>query len=174
MRSILGLVVGIAIAILTIGVVDTLRGRTRFEAFGRTIPELFVERAAVVVFVMFGVVSTVILLLSLTEDAPFRDILFESVSACAHCMTSRVTMAMICLIKAGLGVVIGACLLRVDLGWPGAHAAAHCLRAVFLMPVQYRRRHFSGRPCAHPLIACSNENQYHSGDWQQNLFKTGL
>jgi trk system potassium uptake protein TrkH len=72
----------VAVAVLTLGVVHTLRRRVNVEAFGRTIPNDIVERAAVVVAVMIAVVSTGVLALCTTETADFRGILFEVVSAC--------------------------------------------------------------------------------------------
>ncbi|MFQ5590609.1 MAG: TrkH family potassium uptake protein [Phycisphaerae bacterium] len=72
----------VAMAVLLIEVWCTLRGRSRVEAFGRTIPGSLVRRAAAVVTVMFGVISTVTLLLCLTERASLREALFETISAC--------------------------------------------------------------------------------------------
>ncbi len=71
-----------AVAVLVVGVYSTLRRRPRVECFGRTIPTVIVERAAVVVMVMFAVVSLVTLSLCYTESAPLQQILFEAVSAC--------------------------------------------------------------------------------------------
>ncbi len=72
----------IGIAVLILGVTATLQGRKRIEAFGRTIPEDVVRRAAAVVFVMFGLASLSTLLLCSLEDCSLREALFESVSAC--------------------------------------------------------------------------------------------
>ncbi len=72
----------VTVGILVLGLLSTLRKRDRIELFGRTIPRDLVERAGVLVVLMFTLISTVVLTLSLTESAPLRDILFESVSAC--------------------------------------------------------------------------------------------
>jgi len=72
----------VAVAILALGVVDTLCRRERVEVFGRTVPDDLVRRAALVVVVMGAAVSAAVLLLCLTEQASFRSILFEAVSAC--------------------------------------------------------------------------------------------
>lgn len=72
----------IAVTVLFLGLWSTLRGRDSVETFGRTIPESVVRRAAVVVMVMFALVSVTTLLLSFTEQVTLRAALFESVSAC--------------------------------------------------------------------------------------------
>lgn len=89
----------VSIAILLLGVYGTLRGRGNVEGFKRTIPLTTVRRAAVVVVVMFGLVSLVVLLLCMTEcGVSFMEILFESVSACGTVglstgLTPRLTIA---------------------------------------------------------------------------------
>ncbi len=72
----------VTVGILVLGLLSTLRKRERIELFGRTIPRDLVERAGVLVVLMFALISTVVLALSLTESAPLRDIMFEAVSAC--------------------------------------------------------------------------------------------
>lgn len=72
----------IAVAVLFLGLWSTLRGRESVETFGRTIPESVVRRAAVVVMVMFALVSVTMLLLTFTEQTTLRVAMFESVSAC--------------------------------------------------------------------------------------------
>jgi trk system potassium uptake protein TrkH len=72
----------VAVAVLALAVITSLRRRRNVEAFGRTIPEDAVRLAAAVVTVMFGVVSAVTLALAVTESAPLQTVLFESVSAC--------------------------------------------------------------------------------------------
>ncbi len=72
----------VAVAVLFLGLWSTLRGRESVETFGRTIPESVLRRAAVVVMVMFALVSVTTLLLSFTERVTLRAALFESVSAC--------------------------------------------------------------------------------------------
>ncbi|GJM26309.1 MAG: K+ transporter Trk [Phycisphaerae bacterium] len=72
----------VTVGILVLGLLSTLRKRDRIELFGRTIPRDLVERAGVLVVLMFALISSIVLALSLTETAALRDILFESVSAC--------------------------------------------------------------------------------------------
>jgi trk system potassium uptake protein TrkH len=72
----------VTVGILLLGLLATLRKRDRIELYGRTIPRDLVERAGVLVVLMFALISTVVLALSVTETAALRDILFESVSAC--------------------------------------------------------------------------------------------
>ncbi len=72
----------VGLAVLLLGVWATIRGRTSVEAFGRTIPDTIVRRAAVVVFVMLAVISAVTMLLCFTEPVSLRAALFEAVSAC--------------------------------------------------------------------------------------------
>ena len=72
----------VAIAVLVLGTLATLRRRESVEAFHRQIPASTIRHAAVVIMVMFCLVSTVVLLLSYTESASLAEVLFESVSAC--------------------------------------------------------------------------------------------
>ncbi len=72
----------VTVGILVLGLIATLRKRDRIELFGRTIPRDLVERAGVLVVLMFALISSIVLALALTESAPLRDILFEAVSAC--------------------------------------------------------------------------------------------
>ncbi|HNT35324.1 MAG TPA: potassium transporter TrkG, partial [bacterium] len=51
------------------------------EIWSRRIPASVVESAAIVVFLAAGLVATSVLVLSMTEDASLRDIIFEEVSA---------------------------------------------------------------------------------------------
>ena len=89
----------VSMAILVLGVYSTLRGRPNVEGFHRTIPRVAVRRAAVVVIVMFGLVSLVTLLLCVTErGTSLAETLFESVSACGTVglstgLTPRLTVA---------------------------------------------------------------------------------
>ncbi len=71
-----------ALFVLLSSVVALLRGRDRVEAFGRTVPERVVRRAAVVAVVMFALVGVITLLLCLTESVSLRAAMFEAVSAC--------------------------------------------------------------------------------------------
>ncbi len=72
----------IAMAVLLLSVWTTLRGRQRVEIFGRSVPDVTVRRAGVVVIIMFALISVVTLTLCVTEGVPLRSALFESVSAC--------------------------------------------------------------------------------------------
>jgi len=86
----------ISMTILLLGVVATLRGRERIEAFSRTLALATVRRAAAVIIVMWVAVSGFVLILSYTEPGSLREILFEAVSACGTVgltagLTSRLT-----------------------------------------------------------------------------------
>ncbi len=89
----------VSIAVLVLGVYSTLRGRANVEGFHRTIPWAAVRRAAVVVIVMFALVSLVTLLLCVTERGErLTSVFFESVSACGTVglstgLTPRLTTA---------------------------------------------------------------------------------
>ncbi len=72
----------IGVTILALGVWALLRGRERVDVMGRTIPNMLVWRAGVLVIVMFGLTGSVTLALLFTEQAPIREVLFEAVSAC--------------------------------------------------------------------------------------------
>ncbi len=72
----------VGLAVLFLGVWTTLRGRDRVEAFGRTIPETLVRRAAVVVILMSVLVVLVTLILCFFEQVTLRTAWFEAVSAC--------------------------------------------------------------------------------------------
>ena len=72
----------VALAVLLLGLWATIRGRSKVEVWGRTIPEATVRRAAVIVVAMFGFVSLVTLALAFAEPITLREALFESVSAC--------------------------------------------------------------------------------------------
>jgi trk system potassium uptake protein TrkH len=72
----------VGIALLVLGVYSTLRGRSRVECGGRTIPDVVMRRAAAVTVLMFALAAGVTLALCYTESAPVQRILFESVSAC--------------------------------------------------------------------------------------------
>lgn len=72
----------IGVTILALGVWGLLRGRERVDVMGRTIPNMLVWRAGVLVLVMFGLNGAVTMALLFTEQAPIREVLFEAVSAC--------------------------------------------------------------------------------------------
>ncbi len=88
----------IALAVLMLGAISTLRGRRHVEAYGRTVPRGVIERAAVVAFVMAAVIAVVTIVLSITEGGILREHLFEAVSACGTVglstgLTARLTIA---------------------------------------------------------------------------------
>ncbi|MCK4659103.1 MAG: hypothetical protein KAV82_06230 [Phycisphaerae bacterium] len=89
----------VAIAIIALSVYSTLRGRANVEGFKRTIPPSVIQRAGVVVLLMFTLVGVVTLLLCLTERGEsLLAVLFESVSACGTVglstgLTPRLTIA---------------------------------------------------------------------------------
>jgi len=66
---------------LLVTIKSMIKGRRRVEVFKRTIPQLIIYQALCVVILAFGWVSVSTLILSLTENAPFMDILFEEISA---------------------------------------------------------------------------------------------
>ncbi len=72
----------VTMTVLLLGVVATLRGRPRVEAFSRTLAFPFLRRAAALVIVMGVAVSGFVLLLCYTEPGSLREVLFETVSAC--------------------------------------------------------------------------------------------
>ena len=60
---------------------STLRGRERPGAFGREFNPQQIYRALVVVMLSIGMLALVVLLLTITEEFRFLDIMFETVSA---------------------------------------------------------------------------------------------
>jgi len=68
-------------AVLLIAVLSSIRGRSQPVAFGRSIVPVQVYRALVVVMVAGGIVFFTAILLTITEDAAFFPIFFETVSA---------------------------------------------------------------------------------------------
>jgi len=73
----------LAVTVLVLTVLSQLGGRGQPEIFHRRISQLVVQRAGVLVLIMFTVVTAVALMLCLTEGAGLAEVLFESVSACA-------------------------------------------------------------------------------------------
>lgn len=68
--------------VILIAVLANVRGRRRTTAFGREIPDLNVKRAMVVATVAaFTVVLFITLVVSVQPELPFRDAVFETVSA---------------------------------------------------------------------------------------------
>ncbi|MFQ5462753.1 MAG: TrkH family potassium uptake protein [Phycisphaerae bacterium] len=72
----------LAVAVLLLAVGSLLRGRPRTEVFQRTVADVVVQRAGVLVLVMFAIVSLVTLTLCLTDSVSLPEALFEAVSAC--------------------------------------------------------------------------------------------
>ncbi len=58
-----------------------VQGKSRVEVFSRTIPRLIVYQALSVAILALGWIAFSTLFLTLTEHAPFMDILFEDLSA---------------------------------------------------------------------------------------------
>lgn len=69
------------LALLVLSVLATARQREQAEAFGRTISDSLVRRAATLALAFVGVVALATLLLLITEPFPFVKVLFEVVSA---------------------------------------------------------------------------------------------
>jgi len=68
-------------AILLLTVSSMSRGKSRVEVFKRTIPRMVIYQALCVGILALSWISISTLLLSLTENAPFLNILFEELSA---------------------------------------------------------------------------------------------
>ena len=73
----------VTIVILLLSTMAAVRGDHEVTAFHRKVTDNFVRRAVAVVAISFGAVFIVCMALSITEDAEFLDILFETVSAIA-------------------------------------------------------------------------------------------
>ena len=71
----------VVFAVLALAVVSTVRRRDEVEVFGRSLPESLVKKAATIAFGFIAVVAASTLALDLSEEAGFRDLLFEAVSA---------------------------------------------------------------------------------------------
>ena len=68
-------------AVVIAAVFSSLRGRQQVEAFGREIDPFQVHRAVTVAVLGVTITFLAVLLLTLTEDIPFRQLLFDTVSA---------------------------------------------------------------------------------------------
>ena len=68
-------------AVLIAAVLSSIAGRSHVVAFGREIPHPQVYRAMTVLILGLAIVFSVALLLTITENLMFIDILFETVSA---------------------------------------------------------------------------------------------
>lgn len=73
----------VTIVILLFSAAAAVRGEHEVTAFHRKVTDNFVRRAVAVVAISLGSVLLICMALSLTEDAEFLDILFETVSAVA-------------------------------------------------------------------------------------------
>ncbi len=71
------------LALLVLSVAATLRQRKETEAFGRSIPDTLVRRAAALGICYFGLIVISTILLSCSESFSFEAVLFEVVSASA-------------------------------------------------------------------------------------------
>lgn len=68
---------------LIYAMISVIQGKTDVEAFKKRLPNVIVYRSLTVVGIAMGIVSIVTIVLSITENASFIDIFFESVSAFA-------------------------------------------------------------------------------------------
>lgn len=76
-------------AVLMRSISTTVRGYSRMEFFKRTVPNHIVFQAMSVVLLALTCVSVSTILLTITEDLPFLDLLFEEISAFATVGLSR-------------------------------------------------------------------------------------
>jgi trk system potassium uptake protein TrkH len=67
--------------ILVATIISLFRGRSHVNAFGREFLNQQIYRAMTLLMLSLGLVATIVLLLSITENFPFINILFETVSA---------------------------------------------------------------------------------------------
>ncbi len=77
------------IAIVLRSIVMTVTGKNRMEIFKRTIPNSIIFQAMSVFFLAFICIVTSTILLSITEEFAFLDLLFEEISAFATVGLSR-------------------------------------------------------------------------------------
>lgn len=68
-------------SVLVLTALSYIRGRRHVDIFRQRVPETQIHRAVAVVFFALVLVSVVALILSATENLPFRDLSFETVSA---------------------------------------------------------------------------------------------
>ncbi|RRD94963.1 Trk family potassium uptake protein [Clostridiales bacterium COT073_COT-073] len=71
----------VTVGVLILQVLTTIRGKQEVEIFERHIPERVIKRALSVIMIGLAVVMAVSLVLTVTEDADFMKIAFETVSA---------------------------------------------------------------------------------------------
>jgi trk system potassium uptake protein TrkH len=79
----------ITVVLLVLSMLAAVKGIDEVRAFHRKISDNYVRRAVAVVVVFFLVLMAFIMILSVTEEADFVDILFESVGAATTAGISR-------------------------------------------------------------------------------------
>lgn len=73
----------IAVGVLVICAISTIKGKDSTEVFHRRIPAKAILRSLAVIMIALAVVLGITIILSFTEDAPFIDLLFEATSGFA-------------------------------------------------------------------------------------------
>jgi trk system potassium uptake protein TrkH len=73
----------VTMGVIFIEVLSVIKAQDEAEAFGRRIPRSTIKRALAVIMISLAVVMTVTMVLTLTENGGFMDILFEVVSGFA-------------------------------------------------------------------------------------------
>lgn len=68
-------------AVLVLSIWSLIRGRDDVEIFNRSIPQSVIKRVIALVGIALSILITLIIVLCISEDAPFEDILFEAFSA---------------------------------------------------------------------------------------------
>ncbi|NMA83903.1 MAG: Trk family potassium uptake protein [Epulopiscium sp.] len=71
----------VTFGILVLTVLSVVKGKPRTEVFHRTIPSDIIQKALAVMMISLGVVVSVTMLLTITEEVNFLDALFEATSA---------------------------------------------------------------------------------------------
>ena len=80
--SVAGGIKVVTFAVIVAAVVSSLRQRSQAEAFGREIPQPQLYRALAVAFLGLGFIAVAVAVLTITDpDAPFLNLLFDTVSA---------------------------------------------------------------------------------------------
>ena len=79
----------VTIAVLLCSAFSTIKNKNSATMFGRTISDASIKKAIAVVVAFVAICATSTLLLVATNDAPFIDLLYESVSATATVGLSR-------------------------------------------------------------------------------------
>ncbi|MGC9336920.1 MAG: TrkH family potassium uptake protein [Candidatus Cloacimonadia bacterium] len=68
-------------AVLVLSIWSLIRGRDDVEIFNRSISQDIIKRVIALVGIALGILITLIIVLCLSEEAPFEDIIFEAFSA---------------------------------------------------------------------------------------------